>query len=110
MIDPYDALDEAYRQNKHRLFPRGHLPDMFKDLYSEWVELDGFIMGLSARALAREKLSPEEIEPHGHKEFRQKLNDFEKAHPAIAHPYIAAFDHLERMLELLRAITRDGSP
>jgi len=90
------------------LFPKGRLPEKYDDLHAEWAQLDGFVAGLAESTLAGKKWSPEEIEPYGYAEFRQRLERLEAEHPDIASPYIEAFQHLEDMLELLRAITRNG--
>lgn len=103
MTDLLDSLAEKYRYNRRLLFPKGRLPSDFSDLHPQWAQLDGFVSGLAERALAGEALSAEEVEPFGYAELRRELEMFKERYPEIAGPYLAVFDHLQGMLDILRA-------
>ena len=101
-----DSLADKYRRNRSLLFPKGRLPSEFSDLHPQWAELDGFVSGLAERALAGEMLRPEEVEPFGYAGLRRLLEVLKAEHPDIAEPYLALFDHLDEMLNILRAISQ----
>jgi len=104
-----DSLAERYRSNMHLLFPKGRLPRDYSDLYPEWAQLDGFVSGLAERALSGENLDPQEVEPFGYGDLRRKLEKLKTEHPDLATPYLALFDQLDDILNILRAIARDAS-
>lgn len=107
MPDALRVLGTKYAELERRQFPRTHpLPEEFDDLYAEWAELDGFVVGLTQRALAGKRLSPEEVVPFRHLAVRQRLAEFSDRHPEVARPILDEFNFLDDILDLLGQIAR----
>jgi len=49
------------------------------------------------------------VEPFGCGDLRRKLEKLKTEHPDLADRYLAVFDHLDDILNILRAIARDDS-
>jgi len=98
-----------YEEQKHRLFPRSseRRPVKYSNLYAEWAELDGFVAGLAESALAIRRPTAEEIEPFGYQKLSKELQEIEQEYPEVSRPIVEEFRFLERVLEVLRTLSKE---
>ena len=104
--EPLDLSARMHEEQRHRLFPRDALPVEFSDLYSQWVEYDDFVAGLAMSVLRGRSVSREDLGPFKAWEFRDLLERLRQKDPKLAERYVAEFEFLDKMLDLIWQIVR----